>query len=90
MDGSHQYRDVRSDVQHAAAATRRGGVLLLDDMARRHQTRKAFDDAVGAAKGRLRDVTCRENVRVAVSHLHRRDNATAKRFTVDWCTVVVA
>ena len=87
VDGDHRYRGVKSDILNAIAATKRGGVLLLDDMQRNHQTRRGFDEVV--ASGKLSQPTCQENVHVAVSHIHRRDTSSVRTLSMDWCTATV-
>ena len=66
-----RYRGAKRDIQNAIEATAVGGLIILDDMNPGGQTRRAFDEA---GSGRLKNVTCVENVPMAVSHKRPRSS----------------
>jgi hypothetical protein len=82
VDGDHRYPGAKADLIDAVAATRAGGTIVMDDMARGTGARRAFDEV---ASLNLTDVNCREHVRVHVSTLHRLDRTHGLVFNTSWC-----
>mmetsp|Transcript_5157 Transcript_5157/g.12918 ORF Transcript_5157/g.12918 Transcript_5157/m.12918 type:complete len:336 (+) Transcript_5157:67-1074(+) len=87
VDGGHRYFEAYADIINAAKATKKGGVILLDDMTRGGNTRKAFDDAVD--QGVLENPHCVENVAQKVGYVNRVDESNARQSVLSWCMATV-
>jgi len=87
VDGGHRYFEAKPDIVAAAAYTRKGGVILLDDMNPGSQTRNAFDEVV--EEGLLTNPHCVENVQQKVGYVNRVDETYARDTVLSWCFATV-
>ena len=87
IDGDHSHGGALTDIRNAAAATKRGGKVILDDMDPGGETRRAFDDAVDEKI--LGDPKCVEDVLIRVGYDDRSSVANARSMMVSWCSATV-
>jgi predicted O-methyltransferase YrrM len=87
IDGDHSYQGVKNDLLNALRATRKGGVVLLDDMHVGSGSRLAFD---AVAKENLQQVECTSEIPYKVPYNDRLNVDGASRdISMAWCTAVV-
>ncbi len=86
IDGDHKYEGAKRDILNAAKATRKGGMLILDDM-NQERTRRAFDEAL--AEGVLAHPKCMEDVLIRVGYADRSNETNARELRTSWCTASV-
>lgn len=90
IDGDHTYAGVAADIRSAVAATRPGGVVILDDMdyATHRGSRLAFEHALRS--GYVTDPVCVENVSIVVPWRDRFDDSPAhsRRLVASWCVAL--
>ena len=87
IDGDHGYDGAKADMINAAKATRKGGMVILDDMNPESPTRAAFDDVV--AQGALGNPKCIEDVPMLVGYENRFDEDNARKLVGSWCFATV-
>ena len=87
IDGDHSHGGALTDIRNAAAATKRGGKVILDDMNPGGKTRRAFDDAVDEKI--IGDPKCVEDVLIRVGYDDRSSVANARSLMASWCSATV-
>eukprot|EP00584_Thalassiosira_punctigera_P008523 CAMPEP_0172533782 /NCGR_PEP_ID=MMETSP1067-20121228/6366_1 /TAXON_ID=265564 ORGANISM="Thalassiosira punctigera, Strain Tpunct2005C2" /NCGR_SAMPLE_ID=MMETSP1067 /ASSEMBLY_ACC=CAM_ASM_000444 /LENGTH=330 /DNA_ID=CAMNT_0013318471 /DNA_START=23 /DNA_END=1015 /DNA_ORIENTATION=- len=87
VDGGHRYFETSADIERAVEVTRKGGIILLDDMNPGSKTRAAFDNAV--TKGLVEDPRCVEGVVQKVGYVDRVDETSARTMSLSWCMATV-
>jgi predicted O-methyltransferase YrrM len=87
VDGGHRYFEARADIINAVKATKKGGIILLDDMNPKSDTRRAFDNAVN--DGLMANPRCVENVRQRVGYDNRVDESNSREMVMSWCMATV-
>ena len=80
VDGGHRYFEAHADILNAAKATKKGGIILLDDMNPGSKTREAFDNAL--AGGILANAHCVENVVQQVGFVDCADGKNSRGMLV--------
>jgi len=90
IDGDHSYKGARVDILNAVKATRKGGLLILDDMNPGGPTRRAFESVLKDEPGLLVNKQCVENVDLKVGYDDRYDETNARDMVMSWCTATVA
>jgi predicted O-methyltransferase YrrM len=87
IDGDHSFEGVKNDLLNALRATRKGGVILLDDMNVGSGSRRAFDEV---AKEHFQRVECGPEIPYRVPYYDRSDLAgPARDISMAWCWAVV-
>ena len=87
VDGGHRYFEAHADILNAVKATKKGGIILLDDMNPGSDTRRAFDDVVN--EGKMSNVQCVENVLQRVGYENRVDETNSREMLMSWCMATV-
>lgn len=87
VDGGHRYFETHADILNALKATKKGGILILDDMNPGSNTRRAFDDVVN--EGGMTNVHCVEDVMQRVGYDNRVDETNAREMLLSWCMATV-
>lgn len=87
VDGDHTYEGAKIDILNAAKATRKGGMIILDDMKKGGQPRRALEYAF--AQNVVKDTKCVEGVTIKVGHDDRIDDTNSRKMILDWCSATV-